>query len=139
MRKLVINPWAVLVCVILSMVVGAVWYGIFADQWMAAHELTMDYITENETSTPYIIATVGSIITCLCMAWVFTKIPVESAVSGLLVALFLGFGFNFVSTFTHNAFAFKSFDHTWIDGGESLVHFAVIGLILGGWRKYKER
>lgn len=138
MRKLVINPWAVLVCIILSMVVGAVWYGAFAEQWMAANDLTMEFIEKNESFTPYIIAIIASIITTLSMAWVFTKIPVETALNGLLVALMFGVAFNFVSTFTHNAFAFRSFAHTWIDGGETLVHFAVLGLILGGWRKYKE-
>lgn len=138
MRKLVINPWAVLVCVVLSMVVGALWYGIFSQQWMEANQLNLEFIQKNESSTPYIIATVGSILTSLCMAWVFTKIPVESAISGLITALMFGIAFNFVNTFTHNSFAFRSFDHTWIDGGESLVNFALIGLILGGWRKYRE-
>lgn len=138
MRKLVINPWAVLVCVILSMVVGALWYGTFSEQWMAANELDLEFIQANESATPYIIATIGSILSSLCMAWLFTKIPVESAGRGLLLGLVFGLAFNFFNTYTHNSFAFRSFDHTWIDGGESVVNFALLGLILGGWRKYRE-
>lgn len=137
MRTLKINYLAVLVIVILSQVIPALWYGAFADQWMAYNNLTLDFIEENASTTPYIVAIVNSIFFSLAMAWVFKRMNVKSALDGLKIALIMGFPFALLSTMTTNMFSFRPYELTWIDGGVNLVIFLVAGLILGAWRKYE--
>ena len=137
MKKLKLNYWAILVVVIASQVIPVIWYGIFANEWMELNNLTMEFVTANESSAPYITAIIWSIAFALVLAWLFKRMNVESAKDGLITAIVMGLPFSLLNMMTTNMFSFRPYGLTWIDGGENMVIWAAAGLILGAWRKYE--
>jgi len=137
MKKLKLNYWAILVVVIASQVIPMVWYGIFATEWMELNNLTMEFVTANESSAPYITAIIWSISFALVLAWLFKRMNIESAMDGLITAVVMGIPFSLLNMMTTNMFSFRPYGLTWIDGGENMVIWAAAGLILGAWRKYE--
>lgn len=138
MKKLKINYWAVIVVVIVSQLIPMIWYGIFAEQWMEMNGLTMDMITDDASSAPYIMSIIASFTFALVLAWLFKRMKVESAKDGLITAFIMGVPFSLFNLMTINMFSFRPYELAWIDGGENLLIWVVSGLILGVWRKYEE-
>ena len=138
MKKLKINFWAVIVIVIVSQVIPMIWYGVFAEQWMEMNGLTMEMITEDANSAPYVMAIIASFTFATVLAWLFKRMNVESAKDGFITALIMGIPFSLFNLMTINMFSFKPYGLAWIDGVENLLIWAVSGIILGAWTKYEE-
>jgi hypothetical protein len=71
------------------------------------------------------------------MAWVFTKIPVKSLVMGFLIGLLFGIVFVLFETIVKDMFSMRPLALSLIDGGVSVIVYALTGAILGAWRKYE--
>lgn len=138
MKKHRVNPFAILISVILSMVISAVWYGYWADPWMLHNELNERIINENFSPIPYIIALISSTCIFSIMAWIFTKIPVTNALQGFLIGGLFACIFHYSVLMTQNAFSFTSIELTLIDGGAVILGWAIGGMILGVWKKYED-
>ena len=139
MKSLTINHIACIVCVVLLTALGFLWYGtLFGDQWMSLVGIDLQMIEANPpgagTWITNLIATVAPIY---FMAWLFTKLNVESAMRGLLIGFGIGFCFLFLTEMTQNMFALRPYELSWITGGFNLASMSIVGLILGAWRKYK--
>ena len=76
MKELKINHLAVWLIVVLAQVIPMGWYSLFADPWMKYNDLTMDFVQENESTTPYIASIIGSIIMAYTLAWLFKKMNI---------------------------------------------------------------
>jgi surface polysaccharide O-acyltransferase-like enzyme len=139
MKKLRLNYAAIAVAIILAMVVPAVGYGIFADPWMEANNLTLAEVESRANPVQYVIALISSVVTVYIMAWLFTKLNVNNLTKGIAIALILGLGFYFTTAFTSNVFSFRPRSLIFIDGGITLVSYMVTGGILGAWKKYEEK
>lgn len=137
MRTLKINYLAVLVGTIISYVASAFWYGFWTEPWMAYNKLTLEFIEANFSTTPYIVGFINSAIFTLVLAWVFKRMNIKSGLDGLKSGLIMGFPFALMNTMTTNMFSFRPYELSWIDGGINLLIFAVVGLLLGAWRKYE--
>lgn len=135
-KQLKLNYLAVITCIVVGQVIPATWYGLFAEPWMKYNNLTLEYINENASTIPYLVSIISSAIAAFALAWLFTKLNVQSAVEGLKYALIISIAFNFFVLYTQNWFSFRSPYLALIDGGVYVVVFSVYGLILGGWRKY---
>ena len=57
--------------------------------------------------------------------------------NGLGIALLISFTFVFLNHMTGDMFSHRPYELSWINGGYNLTQMAILGLILGGWRKYK--
>ncbi|MCE7066909.1 DUF1761 domain-containing protein [Dyadobacter sp. CY326] len=136
MRKQSVNFWAVLVCVVLGQVIPALWYTIFSDQWMALNGFTVAQLNAGTTPFQYLASIVSSALMALTLAWVFIKIPVKSLASGLTIGLLFGFVFVFLEIVVKDMFSMRPLMLSFIDGGVSVIVYAITGSILGAWRKY---
>ncbi len=136
MRTLKINYLAVLVATVVGYITSAVWYTLWTEPWMAYNKLTDDFIKENFRFTPFIVGFISSAVFALVMAYVLKRMNVKSAIDGLKIGLIMGFPFALLNTMTTNLFSYRPYELSWIDGGVNLLIFAVVGLILGAWRKY---
>ena len=134
MKELKINHAAVWVIVVLGQVIPALWYGIFAEQWMALNGFTEEEAMANGYS-PYIVSIITSIAFGYMLSWVFVRMNVNTWMDGLKTGLIMGFPIAILGTMTMYMFSIRPYALTWIDGGGNLVVWVVSGIILGGWTK----
>lgn len=137
MRKQSVNLWAVLVCVVIGQVIPALWYSAFSEQWMALNGFTMEQIKSAVSPVPYLASIVSTSFMAYTIAWVFTKIPVKSLLMGFLIGLLFGIVFILFETIVKDMFSFRPLALSLINGGVSVVVYAITGGILGVWRKYE--
>jgi hypothetical protein len=132
-----INYLAVLASIIWLFVLGFLWYGpILGEPWMKLVGLTMAEVEANPPGASIWIANIiGSGVPVLIMAFFFSKMNVQSAMTGLIYGLLIGFCFNLMPTIVNGLFAKSPYGLAWITGGFQTVGWGVTGLILGGWRK----
>lgn len=138
MKELKINHLAVLVSVIMLFVLGFLWYGpIFGEKWMGLVGLDMAKIEANPPGAGvWVTNIVSSVVSMYALAWLFTKLKVESAMDGAKYALIISVAFVLLSTMTTNMFAQRPYGLAWITGGFSVVGNTIGGIIMGAWRKY---
>jgi len=136
MRKQSVNLWAVLVCVVIGQIIPALWYNMFSEQWMALSGFKMQDVKTATSPVPYLASIVSTSFMTYTLAWVFTKIPVKSLLTGFLTGLLFGVVFILFEIIVRDMFAMKPLLLSFIDGGVMVIVFAVTGTILGGWRKY---
>lgn len=79
---------------------------------------------------------IATVIPMYALAWIFTKMNIDSALKGLGTGLLIAFSFNFLSTMTGDMFAQNPYALSWITGGYELLAFSIAGFILGAWKKY---
>ncbi|HWV30415.1 MAG TPA: DUF1761 domain-containing protein [Dyadobacter sp.] len=137
MRKQSVNLWAVLVCVVIGQIVPALWYSTFSEQWMALNGFTMEQIKSATSPIPYLASIVSTSFMAYTMAWVFTKVPVKSLVMGFLIGLLFGTVFVLFETIVKDMFSMRALALSLINGGVSVIVYALTGAILGAWRKYE--
>lgn len=137
--ELKINHAAVWVGVVLLTLLGFIWYGfLFTEQWMKLVELDPVAAEANPPGAGvWITNTIATIIPVYVLAWLFTKMKVESAMVGGGIGLLIAFSFSHLSTMTSNMFAENPYALTWITGGFDMVGLTICGALLGGWRKYQ--
>ncbi len=137
MRKQSVNLWAVLVCVILSQIVPALWYAAFADTWITLNGFTTEQLKAENSPVPYLASIVSSSFSLYTMAWLFTKIPVKSIWIGFLTGLLFAVVFVLSEIIVKDMFSLRPLLLSFIDGGPRLIAYALSGAILGVWRKYE--
>jgi len=138
MEQLKINHLAVWVNVVLLHMLGFLWYGpIFGEPWMEMVGLTMAEAEAGSAEVGmWITNFIATVVPMYALAWIFTKMNVNTALKGLWVGFVIAFSFVFLSDMTGDMFAQNPYGLSWITGGFSLVGLSITGLILGAWRKY---
>lgn len=137
MRKQSVNLWAVLVCVVIGQIIPALWYGTFSEEWMALNGFTMEQIKSATSPIPYLASIVSTSFMAYTMAWVFTKVPVKSLTTGFLIGLLFGIVFILFETIVKDMFSMRPLALSLINGGVSVIVYALTGALLGAWRKYE--
>lgn len=136
------NWLAIVVSVVVSMLIGFLWYGaLFQGQWMAGNGITMEgeKMFKNGaeipmTPTPMIVNTVAMLIYALVMNWLLGKMNVSTWQTGATIGAGIGL-MMLLGILTGNLFAQNPMSLTLVDGSYSFVLFTLIGAIVGGWQK----
>lgn len=137
MKTLKFNHLAIWLSIFLSQAIPLVWYSVFSDRWMTLNDLTEEYIQANQNSWFFLISLLGSTIAIYVLAWLFIRLPIESARSGMITGLIIGAAFNITSLLTINMFSYRPLELVVIDGAANVIVYGIAGLILGGWRRYR--
>ena len=124
-----INYIAVLAAVIASMITGAVWYGVFAKQWMAAVGLKEEDIKQEPKL--YIIAVICQAVIAWMLAGVIGHLGEFGLVNGVIAAFFCWLGFVVTTMTVNHRFQGNGWNLTIIDGGHWLAVFLLQGAIIG--------
>ena len=134
MEKTKINHLAVWVCIILAHGIGFAWYGaLFAESWQ---ELSgVDPEANPGTAAHWITNFIATLVPVYTLAWLFTKLDVDSGIKGAMYALIISFAFTLLTEMTTGMFEGNAYGLAWINGGSSIVVMVVTGFILGAWRK----
>jgi hypothetical protein len=129
-----VNYWAVIVSWVAAMVFGWLWYGLlFMKSWQAASGVSPD--TMGSPAAGMIVMAVCYFIIVLGVGLVFAGAGVKNAGSGVAGGLMISFFFLVTTALTNVVFENRPMSLFFINGSYSLVMFAIVGAILGGWKK----
>jgi hypothetical protein len=131
-----INTFAVVLAAVGSFLFGGMWYGIFAEQWLAAANLRQDEIRHGGWQTnavPFIIAFVALLIMAYVLAGTIGHLgPGQVTVrNGVISGAFIWAGFVMTSLVVNHAFQGVRRALTLIDGGHWLGVLLIQGAIIG--------
>ena len=135
MENMLINHWAVLICALFNLVLGAIWYSpiLFYNGWKQSNNLTDEQVKAGNAPKIYIISFLLAYLMSYNMAF-FLGDEKTDGVWGLTAGFLTGFGWA-AAIFTCIAlFELKSWRYILINSGYIILYFTGIGWILGAWR-----
>jgi hypothetical protein len=133
-----IHHLAIWVLVVIHFFIGLGWYALFGEAWLSYHARTMTDIEPPRSAVPYLIAIIAAIVVNYGLAWLFAKLHVAHALTGLKIALVCWFVFLFVqyaSISVFSAFETNPWPLILINMGRPFLAFAISGIVLGAWRR----
>lgn len=128
-----INWLAVVVCVVLAMVSGFVWYHpkLFFPAWWAGIGRSGE--PGNPDPRIWVFTIIAAIIQAVAVALMLGLMGSTSAASGALAGFLLWLGFVAPTNLANKLFAGHGFKVWAIEAGNHLVNFLLFGAILGAW------
>lgn len=135
MEQFYINHWAVLVCAIANLALGALWYSplLFYKAWMNENNFTDEDIKKVNPAKTYSITLVLSVIISYNLAFFLGDDKTDMA-WGTAAGFLAGFGFAALIFSIVALFEQRSWKYILINGGYITIYFTLIGFILGTWR-----
>lgn len=136
MENIYINHIAVVVCAVLNLVIGAIWYSpaLFYRGWLDSNRgLTEDDLKKANPAKMYTISTILSVVICYNMAFFLGDANTDMT-WGATAGFLAGFGWAAMIFAIVAIFEQKSLKYILINGGYITVYFTLVGLILGAWR-----
>jgi hypothetical protein len=132
------NYLAILLAVVATFAIGALWYSpfLFGNMWVRAHGYSGERIERMKKAAPraYGISFVAFLVLGVVMAFFAWRVGVGSALGGAKLGLALWAGFAATIGLTAWVYSDKPLSTYVIDAGYQLVYFLVMGSILGAWR-----
>ena len=139
MRK--VNWIAVIVAAVVHFVLGAVWFTLLSEQWLAGIGKTKEDLMAHQGSTAYtyIVAFICNIVIARVLAQVIIATSANpDVVHGLRVAFYAWGGFVATTFLTAYVFELRSVEIWLINAGYPMVGMLLMGAILGAWQKKGE-
>lgn len=136
MEQLYINHWAVLVCAVANLVVGALWYSpmLFYKAWMKENNFTEETVKQKFNPLKmHGLSFVLSLIISYNLAF-FLGDDNTNASWGATAGFLAGFGFSALIFTVIALFEQRSWKYILINGGYITIYFTLIGFIIGVWR-----
>jgi hypothetical protein len=130
-----INFLAVLVCGVVAMIIGAIWYGpLFGKKWMKEEGSTEEELRKDfNPAKTYGLAFIGNLIIAYVLARVIGYTAAASVADGLRVAFLCWIGFTGVTMMINYLFERKTIALFFINSMYHLVIFLVFAIILSAW------
>lgn len=130
-----VNWIAVVVCVVLSMVVGFIWYHprvFFQPWWRGIGKSASD--TPDPSPTIYIWTALAALVEAVLVAMLVNALDSSSVGSGLQLGFLLWLGFVATTNLVNNLFGGRGWRVWAIEAGDHLVYLLLTGVILSVWR-----
>ncbi len=136
MKALKINFVAIAVLAVAFQLTNVAWYSLAGDKWL---ELAGLKNATNMEPNPiaYVISLLNAALFCFMIAWLFTKIRVETALQGIIYAVSFYGCFVFFESMTKDMFHLRPLMLTLINEGVNFINYTLAGAVLGVWRKYE--
>ncbi len=140
--KELVNPWAVLVSAIASMIIGSLWYSplLFSKPCMAIIGVTPEKITESKNKSiakSMVIGFISAMVTAFSLSLLIGLIA-PNTIAGMWLALYIAFifwlGFMAVIHLDTVIWEGRPWKYFFINSGCRLVTILAITLILYFWR-----
>jgi hypothetical protein len=133
-QNLYINHLAVVVCAILNLALGALWYSplLFYRAWLGETKLSEAQLRSNPAKI-FGLAFLFALMISYNLAF-FLGDDQTTAVWGAIAGFLAGFGFSALSIAIIALFERRSWKYVLINGGYITMYFTLIGFILGLWR-----
>lgn len=133
------NHLAVVVAAIVHFALGAVWFTALAKPWIAGLRMTPEEIAYAQTHmspVPYAVAFACNLLMAYALAWVIGRAAAKpSLLRGCAAGVVLGAGVAAAAIVTELAFERRAPSFIAISAGYPVVGMAIMGAIIGAWRK----
>lgn len=129
-----VNVWAVIVCTMINIILGMIWYSpkVLGTLWAKEHGFDLDQLK------PSVWHYVGGIIVAFILAFVLNMMihifDIVGMGKGIAFGFFIWLGFIATTHFSGVIWARKPFIVYFIDAGFMLLNLIVIGAIMGIWQ-----
>lgn len=128
-----INIWAVLICTLINIILGMVWYSpsVLGTLWAKEHGFDSNQLK------PTLWHYVGAILVAFVLSVVFNMMVhafgIRGIGNGIALGFFIWLGFIATTHFSGVIWARKPFIVYFIDAGFMLLNLIVIGAIMAVW------
>lgn len=131
-----INHVATIVAAVIYFVMGAGWFTLFSQAWLAGIGKTMEQLQHSGVppAVPYAVAFVSALIMAYALAFLAGITDHTKASSGAKLGALLGLAFVATAFATEYVFEARSLQIFAINAGYPVVGMVVMGAIVGGWR-----
>ena len=135
MENLYINHFAVLVCAIANLALGAIWYSpiLFYKGWLSETKLKEEQLEKSNPIKTYGLAFFFALVMSYNLAF-YLGDSGTTAAWGTIAGFLAGFGWATMIFAVIGLFEQRSWKYILINGGYITVYFTLIGFILGVWR-----
>lgn len=126
-----VNFLAVIVCVVVAIVVGFVWYSkpLFLTPWLASIGKTPEFV-QQANPVNYVVTIMGAFIEALFLATLMGVMGSTTVAQGLQAGFMVWLGFVATTSASNAAFAGRSWRGWGIEAGNHLVTLLLMGVIL---------
>ena len=131
-----VNYLAVLVCGIIAMGLGALWYSpmLLGKMWLLAVDKSEEELKENFNPVKaYSVSFIAHLVTAYILARIMSFVGATTPEEGVRIAFMAWIGFTATTLTISMIFEGKTFKQFVVDGGYHLIVFIVYGLVLGAW------
>lgn len=130
-----INHFAVIVCAIANLALGALWYSpaMFYHAWKKENGLTDEQLKKLNPPKVYGLSFILALLISYNMAFFWGDDKTDMA-WGTTAGFLAGFGFSALIFTIIGLFEMRSWKYILINGGFITLYFTIVGFILGVWR-----
>jgi hypothetical protein len=136
-----VNWLAVIVCVVVSMITGSLWYNprTFFPTWWKGIGKTGEPGMQGNMGMTWTLTILSSFVQAIAMSFMVDAMGSlmtggVSAATGAMTGFMLWFGFIMPTYLVNKLFAGHGFKVWAIEVGNHLVNFVLFGAILGAWQ-----
>lgn len=130
------NYLAVVAAALTYWLLGGLWYGVlFSKPWMALEHLTEADARAMNPVLPYIITIILNLVIAYVLAQLCAWRNANTAARGASLGILMWIGFVGPVTYTTYMYEMRPFHLFAINQFYPLVGFALMGAILGAWKK----
>ncbi len=130
-----INHFAVIVCAIANLALGALWYSpaMFYHAWKKENGLTDEQLKKLNPPKVYGLSFILALLISYNMDFFWGDDKTDMA-WGTTAGFLAGFGFSALIFTIIGLFEMRSWKYILINGGFITLYFTIVGFILGVWR-----
>ncbi len=131
-----VNYLAVLVCAVISMIIGSVWYSpmLLGRTWMEEIDKSEeDLKKEFNPLKTYGLTFLCNLFIAFSLAQLMAHSNATTVAAGIRLAFLCWFGFIVAPMVINSLFEGKSIKLLLVDSGHHLIVILVFGIILGAW------
>jgi hypothetical protein len=132
-----INHFAVWVAGVAHFMLGAAWYTAFARTWIDGIGKSEEQLhaAQGSSSLPLVIAVAVAVIVAYTLAALIPKLGRQTAANGIKVGVVLALALIGSTLAMNYAFESRPVSLWLINTGYMTVGMAIMGAIVGGWKK----
>jgi hypothetical protein len=132
-----VNHLAVWIAGVVQFLLGAAWYSLLSAPWMAGIGKTEAQLMADNAGSPapYIIGLVAALAVAYGLAWLLPKLDAQSAIAGATAGIVLALVFIGSTMAMNYGFEQRPLSLWLINAGYMTVGMAVMGGIIGGWKR----
>jgi hypothetical protein len=136
MNLATLNLPAVFAAALSTLLLGGIWYSpaLFGKKWMRACGFTADDLKRGNTGAIFGLAFVFALVMAANLA-MFLNAPGTTVAWGATAGVLAGFGWVTLSIAIIALFERRPWSYILINGGYMTLAFALMGAILGAWRR----